>query len=92
MFSNFVRSKSLTVKLGDNVLVPEVGTASDQVALASGGGEAAMDDLYMEGISIRRGFASEFMALLEVSRVHSSSIIHRSQKVSYIPRDALGRF
>ncbi|CAM9976758.1 unnamed protein product [Pylaiella littoralis] len=59
------RSKSLTVKLGDNVLVPEVGTASDQVALASGGGEAAMDDLYMEGISIRRGFASEFMALLE---------------------------
>lgn len=49
------------------MLVPEVGTASDQVALASGyGGEASTDDLYMEGISIRRGFASEFIELLEV--------------------------
>jgi len=60
------RSQSLTIKVGrkDKILVPEVGTASDQVALASGyGGEAkagmAADDLYMEGISIRRGFASE---------------------------------
>lgn len=63
------RSQSLTIKAGGNVnvLVPEVGTASDQVALASGyGGEAATDDLYMEGISIRRGFASEFIELLEV--------------------------
>eukprot|EP00752_Nemacystus_decipiens_P005590 g5059.t1 len=61
-----VRSQSLTIKAGGNVLVPEVGTASDQVALASGyGGEAATDDLYMEGISIRRGFASEFIELLE---------------------------
>lgn len=61
------RSQSLVLKAGGNVLVPEVGTASDQVALASGyGGEAAADDLYMEGISIRRGFASEFIELLEV--------------------------
>eukprot|EP00903_Cladosiphon_okamuranus_P012701 g11875.t1 len=60
------RSQSLTIKVGGNVLVPEVGTASDQVALASGyGGEAATDDLYMKGISIRRGFASEFIELLE---------------------------
>ncbi len=66
------RSKSLTMKVGHKMLVPEVGTASDQVALASGyGGEAraamATDDLYMEGINIRRGFASEFMEHLEVS-------------------------
>lgn len=56
------------------LLVPEVGTASDQVALASGGGEAATDDLYMEGISIRRGFASEFIALLEVRAVGAAAI------------------
>ena len=58
------------MKAGDGVLVPEVGTASAQVALASGyGGEAAMDDLYIEGLSIRRGFASEFIELLEVGGV-----------------------
>lgn len=62
-----VRSKSLTnVKGAGNVLVPEVGTASYHVALASGSGEAAADDLYMEGISLRRGFAAEFIAHLEV--------------------------
>ncbi|CAB1101522.1 unnamed protein product [Ectocarpus sp. CCAP 1310/34] len=59
------RSKSLNVKGADNVLVPEVGTASYHVALASGSGEAAADDLYMEGISLRRGFAAEFISHLE---------------------------
>lgn len=71
------RSKSLTMKAANKValLVPEVGTASDHVALASGGGEAAMDDLYMEGISIRRGFASEFIALLEVRAVTVATVV-----------------
>lgn len=59
------RSKSLNVKLGSNVLVPEVGTASD-VVLASDG--LARDDMYMEGISLRRNFASEFVAMLEVTK------------------------
>lgn len=52
------RSRSLNMKLGRKMLVPEVGTASD-VALAR-------DDLYMESVSLRRGFASEFVAMLEV--------------------------
>lgn len=55
-----VRSKSLIFK--PKMLVPEVGRASD---VATG-----FDDMYIEGTSLRRGFASEFVAMLEVSPRH----------------------
>lgn len=60
---NRSRSQSLVLKAGKNVLMPEVGTASE-VALAAG--DMGRDDMYIEGLSLRRGFASEFVAMLEV--------------------------
>lgn len=61
------RSQSLVVKTGKNVLMPEVGTASE-VALAVG--DMGQDDMYIEGLSLRRGFASEFVAMLEVGTIY----------------------
>ena len=57
------RSQSVILKAGKNVLMPEVGTASE-VAMAVG--DMGQDDMYIEGLSLRRGFASEFVAMLEV--------------------------
>lgn len=61
---NRKRSQSLVIKAGKNVLMPDVGTASE-VAMAAG--DMGRDDMYIEGISLRRGFASEFVAMLEVT-------------------------
>lgn len=57
------RSQSLTVMASINDLGAEVGGTSG-AGLAGGG--AAVDDLYINDIPLRRGFASEFVAMLEV--------------------------
>lgn len=57
--SPMIRSNSLGTDIGNSVLVPETDGSVSEVAYA-------MDDMYIEGVSLRRSFASEFLAMLEV--------------------------
>ena len=72
----------MVIKAGKNVLMPEVGTASE-VALAVG--NMGRDDMYIEGLSLRRGFASEFVAMLEVG----TSLLFRPRTVIPIQQSFL---
>lgn len=59
------RERSQTFTMTNKVLDPEVGTAS----AVMDDKDAARDDMYIEGATLRRGFASEFLDMLEVAFV-----------------------
>lgn len=59
------RGRSKSLKHVTKILMPEVGTASELTASQGHPGTVA-DDLYISEVTLRRNFAAEFLANLEV--------------------------